>query len=137
MKDLTLFPFTGSDSIRYEMETYGFRYVGARFGTCFACPPRYDGEIRGRFLAPRDFSLPAHLAGVTAHARPAQRSVPSLVEHRNVNALTLLKCYNITTEQHCSLGSDNNNKILARKGRARKCIGKTSQTTFVLPPYGK
>eukprot|EP00966_Prymnesium_polylepis_P087410 2022625-Prymnesium_polylepis.1 len=41
-------------------------------------PGMYDGEIRGRFLAPRDFSLPAHLAGVTAHARPAQRSVPSL-----------------------------------------------------------
>eukprot|EP00966_Prymnesium_polylepis_P104362 2417217-Prymnesium_polylepis.1 len=43
-------------------------------GPCFACPPRYDGEIRGRFLAPPDFSLP--LAGVTAHARPAQRPPP-------------------------------------------------------------
>eukprot|EP00966_Prymnesium_polylepis_P305185 7052552-Prymnesium_polylepis.1 len=40
-------------------------YVGARFGTCFACPPRHDAQFRGRLLGPRDLSLP--LAGVTAH----------------------------------------------------------------------
>eukprot|EP00966_Prymnesium_polylepis_P045575 1055342-Prymnesium_polylepis.3 len=45
-------------------------YVGARFGICFACPPRYGVQFRGRCCsAPgkRDvFSLP--LTGVTAHA---------------------------------------------------------------------
>ena len=34
-------------------------------------PARYDAEFRGRFLGPRELSLP--LAGVTAHARPAPR----------------------------------------------------------------
>ena len=49
-------------------------YVGARFGTCFACLPRYVAQFRGRLLGPRDFSLP--LAGVTAHVRPAARPPP-------------------------------------------------------------
>eukprot|EP00966_Prymnesium_polylepis_P064234 1489069-Prymnesium_polylepis.1 len=41
----------------------------------FLCvPARYDAEFRGRFLGPRDFSLP--LAGVTAHVRPALQGPP-------------------------------------------------------------
>eukprot|EP00966_Prymnesium_polylepis_P097349 2255167-Prymnesium_polylepis.1 len=41
--------------------------VGARFGTCIPCPPgmTLSSRHKGRFLGPRDFSLP--LAGVTAH----------------------------------------------------------------------
>eukprot|EP00966_Prymnesium_polylepis_P265966 6143798-Prymnesium_polylepis.4 len=46
-----------------------YSYVGARFGTCFACPPRYDGEIRGRFLGPGGFSLPLARGSRGAHAR--------------------------------------------------------------------
>ena len=39
------------------------------------------------------------------------------VENRNVNALTLLKCYNITTEQHWDLitNNKNNNKDFSLK----------------------
>eukprot|EP00966_Prymnesium_polylepis_P151071 3490203-Prymnesium_polylepis.1 len=39
-------------------------------------PARYDAEFRGRFLGPRDFSLPLGLAGVTALVRPAQGPPP-------------------------------------------------------------